>query len=210
MLDQVAEGIGFVWRKKVVLGAISLDLFGVLLGGATYLLPVFAKDILSPAGASDADQKHILGLLRASPAAGAMVMALILTHTPPFRRAGRTLLIAVAAFGAATIAFGFSRNLWFSMAMLALTGAADNISVVVRHTLVQLSTPNEMRGRVSAVNAIFIGSSNELGGFESGLVARLFSPVVSVVSGGIGTIAVVLAWAGLFPAMRKVGRLAEH
>ena len=119
------------------------------------------------------------------------------------------MLLAVAGFGVATIVFGFSRNLWLSMAMLALTGALDNISVVIRQTLVQLSTPNQMRGRVSAVNAMFISSSNELGGFESGAVAHFFGSVVSVVSGGIGTLAIVLAWAGLFPSLRKVGRLAE-
>lgn len=209
MLRQVAEGIGFVWRKKVLLGAISLDMFGVLLGGATYLLPIFARDIIATAGVG-LSPEQTLGYLRASPAAGALVMALILAHTPPFRRAGRTMLLAVAGFGAATIVFGLSRNLWLSMAMLAVTGALDNISVVIRQTMVQLWTPNEMRGRVSAVNAIFIGSSNELGGFESGAVAHFFDPVVSVVSGGIGTIAIVLAWTGLFPNLRKVGRLAEH
>jgi MFS family permease len=137
-------------------------------------------------------------------------MALILAHTPPLRKAGRTMLLAVAGFGAATIVFGLSNNLWLSMAMLALTGALDNISVVVRHTMVQLGTPNEMRGRVSAVNAMFISSSNELGGFESGVVAQFFGPVLSVVSGGIGTLVIVLAWTGLFPGLRKVGRLAEH
>ncbi len=207
MLRQVAEGIAFVWRKKVLLGAISLDMFGVMLGGAVYLLPIYARDIIAPAGFSP---EQTLGYLRAAPAAGAMVMALILTHTPPMRKAGRTMLVAVAGFGAATIVFGLSKDLWLSMAMLALTGALDNISVVVRHTMVQLATPNEMRGRVSAVNAMFISSSNELGGFESGAVAQLFGPVVSVVSGGIGTIAIVLAWTGLFPSLRKVGRLAEH
>lgn len=207
MLHQVAEGIAFVWRKKVLLGAISLDMFGVLLGGAVYLLPIYARDII--ANSTGLSPEKTLGYLRAAPAAGAMVMALILTHTPPFRRAGRTMLLAVAGFGAATVVFGLSRNLWLSMTMLALTGALDNISVVVRHTMVQLGTPNEMRGRVSAVNAMFISSSNELGGFESGAVAQIFDPVFSVVSGGIGTIAIVLAWTGLFPSLRKVGRLAE-
>jgi len=208
MFRQVAEGIGFVWRKKVLLGAISLDLFGVLLGGAVYLLPIFARDIIDLSG-TGLTPEQALGYLRAAPAAGALVMALVLAHTPPFRRAGRTMLLAVAGFGLATIAFGFSTSLWFSMAMLALTGALDNISVVIRHTLVQLATPNEMRGRVSAVNAIFISSSNELGGFESGTVAHFFGPVVSVVAGGVGTLAVVGAWAGLFPDLRRVTRLAE-
>ncbi|MCG3178569.1 MAG: Enterobactin exporter EntS [Phycisphaerae bacterium] len=208
MLRRVAEGVGFVWRRKMLLGAISLDMFGVLLGGAVYLLPIFARDILAPGGGLSPERA--LGYLRAAPAAGALVMALVLAHAPPLRKAGRTMLLAVAGFGAATIVFGLSRNLWLSIAMLALTGALDNISVVVRHTLVQLATPNEMRGRVSAVNAMFISSSNELGGFESGAVAHFFGPVVSVVSGGIGTVAVVVAWAGLFPSLRKVGRLTEQ
>ena len=208
MLSQVAEGVRFVWKRKVLLGAISLDMFGVLLGGAVYLLPIFAREIIAPAGGLSPEQT--LGYLRAAPAAGALVMALILTHTPPFRKAGRTMLLAVAGFGVATVVFGLSRNIWLSMAMLALTGALDNISVVVRHTMVQLATPNEMRGRVSAVNAIFISSSNELGGFESGAVAHFFGPIVSVVSGGIGTVAIVLAWAGLFPGLRKAGRLADQ
>jgi MFS family permease len=151
-----------------------------------------------------------LGYLRAAPAAGAMIMALLLAHMPPMRKAGRTMLWAVAGFGAATIVFGFSRNFWLSAAMLLLTGVFDNVSVVVRHTLVQLVTPNEMRGRVSAVNSVFISSSNELGGFESGTVAQLFGPVVSVVSGGIGTLAVVAAWAGLFPGLRNFGTLSEE
>lgn len=209
MLAQVADGVRFVWSKKIVLGAISLDLFAVLLGGATYLLPVYASDIISPVGFIGSS-KEMLGYLRAAPAAGALVMALYLAHSPPLRKAGRTLLVAVAGFGAATIVFGFSRNFWLSMEMLAITGALDNISVVVRHTLVQLCTPDEMRGRVSAVSAVFISSSNDLGGFESGAVASLLGPVFSVVSGGIGTIAVVLAWTGLFPGLRKVDRLAEH
>jgi MFS family permease len=208
MWRQVGEGIAFVWRKKVLLGAISLDLFGVLLGGAVYLLPIFARDILD-LSATGFSPEQALGYLRAAPAAGALVTALLLAHTPPFRRAGRTMLLAVAGFGAATIVFGLSRNLWLSMTMLALTGALDNISVVIRHTLVQIATPNEMRGRVSAVNAIFISSSNELGGFESGAVAHFFGAAVSVVAGGIGTLAVVLAWTGLFPSLRNVRRLAE-
>jgi MFS family permease len=209
MLQQVAEGVAFVWRKKVLLGAISLDMFGVLLGGSVYLLPIFARDLIAHPGLG-LSPEETLGWLRAAPAAGALVMALIMTHTPPLRRAGRTMLLAVAGFGAATIVFGLSRDFWLSLAVLALTGALDNISVVVRHTMVQLATPNEMRGRVSAVNAMFISSSNELGGFESGAVAHFFGPVVSVVSGGIGTLAVVAAWTGLFPDLRKAGRLADH
>lgn len=207
MVRRVREGLRFVWHKKVLLGAISLDMFAVLLGGAVYLLPIYADEYVTPVfGMSRA---LMYGFLRAAPALGALFMAVVLAHAPPMRKAGRTLLWAVAGFGAATIVFGFSRNFWLSIAMLALTGALDNISVVVRHTVVQLSTPDEMRGRVSAVNSMFISSSNELGGFESGLAAGLVNPVFSVVSGGIGTIAVVLAWAGLFPQLRKVGRLTD-
>lgn len=207
MLKQVAEGIRFVWNRKVILGSVSLDLFAVFLGGAVYLLPIFARDIISnpPFGLSP---EEVLGWLRAAPAAGAIVMALILTHLPPMKKAGRALFLSVAAFGIATIVFGLSRSFWLSWIMLFLTGFFDNISVVVRHTLVQLRTPNRMRGRVSAVNSIFIGSSNELGGFESGLVAQLFTPVISVVSGGIGTLIVVASWLKLFPKLRKVDSLA--
>jgi len=208
MLRQVIEGIAFVWRQRILLGALSLDLFAVLLGGATYLLPIYVGGIidLGPTGISP---KLALGLLRSAPAAGAMTMALLLAHRPPFRRAGRSMFLAVVGFGLATIAFGLSRNLWLSLAMLLLAGAFDNISVVVRHTLVMLVTPNEMRGRVASVNTIFIGSSNQLGGFESGTVAQAFGPVASVVSGGIGTILVVAVWAGLFPDLRKFGSLVD-
>lgn len=203
MLRQVAEGIRFVWRRKIILGTISLDLFAVLLGGAVYLLPVFARDIIldPPFGLGP---EQVLGWLRAAPAAGSITMALILAHTPPMRRAGRTMLAAVAAFGVATVVFGLSKSFLLSWAMLFLTGFFDNVSVVVRHTLVQLATPDEMRGRVSSVNSIFIGSSNQLGGFESGLVAHWFGPVASVVSGGIGTILVVLTWSRLFPGLRSL------
>ena len=208
MLEQVAEGLRFVWNKKILLGASSLDLFAVLLGGAVYLLPIFAREIidLAPVGLKP---EEALGWLRAAPAVGACVMALMMAHLPPMQKAGRTLLLCVAGFGAATIVFGLSNNFWLSMVMLALTGAFDNVSMVVRHVVSQMSTPNHMRGRVSAVNSIFIGSSNEIGGFESGLVAQLYNPVVSVVSGGIGTLVVVLAWSGLFPSLRNLGSLAE-
>ena len=208
MIEQVAEGLRFVWNKKILLGASSLDLFAVLLGGAVYLLPIFAREIvdLAPVGL---EPEEALGWLRAAPAAGACVMALLMAHLPPMQKAGRTLLLCVAGFGVATIGFGLSQNFWLSMAMLALTGAFDNVSMVVRHVVSQMSTPNHMRGRVSAVNSIFIGSSNEIGGFESGLVAQLYNPVVSVVSGGIGTLVVVLAWSGLFPSLRTLGSLAE-
>jgi MFS family permease len=206
MWRQLGEGIRFVRHQQLLLGAISLDLFAVLLGGAVYLLPIFTRELI-PLEGTGLSPEQALGWLRAAPAAGALCMALVLTHRPPMRNAGRNMLLAVAGFGLATIVFGLSRNLWLSMAMLFLTGLFDNVSVVVRQTLVQLATPNEMRGRVSAVSAIFIGSSNELGGFESGLVARLFTPVISVVSGGIGTLAVVAAWATAFPALRRVKAL---
>ena len=208
MIEQVAEGLRFVWNKKILLGASSLDLFAVLLGGAVYLLPIFAREIvdLAPVGL---EPEEALGWLRAAPAVGACVMALLMAHLPPMQKAGRTLLLCVAGFGAATIVFGLSQNFWLSIAMLALTGAFDNVSMVVRHVVSQMSTPNHMRGRVSAVNSIFIGSSNEIGGFESGLVAQLYNPVVSVVSGGIGTLVVVLAWSGLFPSLRTLGSLAQ-
>jgi MFS family permease len=153
--------------------------------------------------------EQILGVLRAAPALGASAMALFLAYRPPIRHAGRMLLLNVAGFGVATIVFGLSNNFWLSGIALFLTGAFDNVSMVIRHGIVQLGTPNEMRGRVSAVSSIFIGSSNELGGFESGLVADLFGPIVSVVSGGIGTLVVVLGWSRLFPQLRKLGPLTE-
>jgi len=208
MLKQVMEGIRFVWNRKLILGSISLDLFAVFLGGAVYLLPVFARDIIgnAPLGLSP---EEVLGWLRAAPAAGSIAMALILAHRPPLKRAGRSLFSAVAAFGIATIVFGLSKSFWLSWIMLFLTGFFDNISVVIRQTLVQMRTPNHMRGRVSAVNFIFIGSSNELGGFESGLVAQLFTPVISVVSGGIGTLLVVAGWLKLFPGLRKAKSLSD-
>ena len=208
MFRQVAEGIRFVWHRKIILGAVSLDLFAVLLGGAVYLLPVFARGILKE-GPFGMGPEQMLGWLRAAPAAGSIIMALLLAHMPPMKKAGRAMLWSVAAFGVATVVFGFSHNFWLSWAMLFLTGFFDNVSVVVRHTLVQLSTPNEMRGRVSAVNSVFIGSSNELGGFESGLVAHWFNAVVAVVSGGIGTLVVVGLWARLFPGLRRFGALAD-
>jgi MFS family permease len=205
---QLYEGVAFVWNQKIILGSVSLDMFAVLLGGAVYLLPVFARDILTtrPFGLSP---EQTLGWLRAAPALGAVLMAITMAHRPPLQRAGRSMLLAVAAFGVATIIFGLSRSFWLSFAMLFLTGAFDNTSVVVRHTLVQLRTPNELRGRVSAVNSMFIGTSNELGGFESGLVARFFGPVASVVSGGIGTILVVLLWTRMFPGLARLRRLHD-
>lgn len=197
----LAEGLRFLRGSQVLLAAITLDMFAVLLGGATTLLPIFAKDILhvGPVG---------LGWLRAAPSVGAALMALILTHTPSFKRAGRTLLWAVIVFGLATIIFGLSRNFYLSLVALLVLGAADNISVVIRHSLLLLRTPDAMRGRIAAVNGIFISASNELGGFESGLVAWLLTPVISVVLGGVGTIIVVLAVAYFAPEMRRLGRLA--
>lgn len=193
-------GFKFVFASPIILGTITLDLFAVLLGGATALLPVYAKDVLKagPTG---------LGVLQAALPAGSLLCALILAHRQPLQKAGRAMLLAVAGFGLATIAFGFSHWFWLSLLMLFICGAMDNVSVVVRHTLVQLLTPDEKRGRVSAVNSLFIGTSNELGGFESGVVAYLLGPVFSVVSGGIGTILVVLAVAAIWPEIRRYGRL---
>jgi MFS family permease len=200
--DSLLAGLRFVRNTELILATITLDMLAVLLGGAVMLLPVFARDILrvGPEG---------LGWLRAAPSVGALAMAILLAHRPPLRRAGRDLLLAVAGFGLATIVFGLSRNFWLSLAMLALTGAFDNVSVVVRGTLVQVLTPDELRGRVSSVKSVFIGTSNELGGFESGLAARLFGPVVAVVAGGVGTILVVLAVARKWPSVRRLGSLME-
>jgi len=193
-------GLKFVSRTELILATITLDLFAVLLGGAVALLPIFAKDILQtgPVG---------LGWLRAAPSIGAASMALILAHRPPLRRAGPALMWAVAGFGVATIGFGLSRSPYLSFALLMATGALDNISVVVRATLVQMLTPESMRGRVAAVNAIFIGSSNELGGFESGMTAHWFGPVASVVGGGVGTILVVFLVRVIWPDLANLGSL---
>lgn len=200
LLPGMLEGVRHVWREKTVLGAIALDMLAVLLGGATALMPVYARDILhvGPIG---------LGALRAAPFVGALVVAIVLTHRRPFERAGRALLVSVGGFGLCTIAFGLSRWFWLSLALLLALGALDGVSVVIRNVLVSVRTPNHVRGRVAAVNSVFIESSNELGGFESGLVARLFTPVISVVSGGIGTVVVVLAMAWLIPELRRLGKL---
>ena len=193
-------GVAFVWERKVLLGAISLDLFAVLLGGATALLPIFARDILhvGPDG---------LGLLRAAPAAGALCMSIVITRWPIQRQVGYKLLAAVAVFGLASSVFGMSDSFVLSLAALAVTGAADNISVVTRLTLMQLETPDEMRGRVAAVNGVFIGASNELGEFESGLTAALWGPVASVVAGGVGTVLIAVSWLKLFPALARRDKL---
>ncbi len=195
-------GIRYVRNTPPLLAAISLDLFAVLFGGAVYLLPIYAKDILDVGEAG-------FGWLRMAPAAGAFCTAFVLTQLPPMRKAGRNMLLAVAGFGVATIVFGLSRSFWLSLGMLFLTGVFDNVSVVVRQTMIQMRTPDHMRGRVSAVSAVFVSSSNELGGLESGTVAHLFGPVVSVVSGGVGTIVVVLTMAWRSPALRRFGALTE-
>ena len=201
-LATLLAGVHYVRTNPVVLGAISLDLFAVLLGGATALLPMFAKDILhvGPEG---------LGLLRAAPAAGALALAIVLARWPIARRAGAKMLWAVVVFGAATLVFALSTSFWLSLAALALTGAADMVSVVVRQSLVQIETPDAMRGRVSAVNSVFIGASNQLGEFESGATAALLGPVGSVLLGGVGSILVALWWWRLFPALARRDRLGR-
>jgi MFS family permease len=202
-LKAVLAGVEYVFRKKVILGALSLDLFAVLLGGATALLPIYARDILhvGPMG---------LGALRSAPGLGAALMAIVLAYRPLERHAGATMFACVGAFGVATIVFGLSRSFSLSLGALVVLGAADLVSVVVRHTVVQLSTPREMRGRVSAVNVVFIGASNELGEFESGVTAALLGAVPAVVVGGIGTCAVVLVFAALFPELRRIDRLTPE
>jgi MFS family permease len=199
-LESVLAGARFVWRSKLLLGAVSLDLFAVLLGGATALLPIFAKDILhtGPWG---------LGLLRAAPAVGALLMSVALTRWTVERRVGRKLLAAVAVYGLSMLVFGLSTSLVLSMLALAVSGAADMVSVVIRTTLVQLETPDEMRGRVSAVNSIFVGASNQLGEFESGATAAWLGPVGSVLLGGVGTLLVAAAWLRLFPALARRDRM---
>ncbi|MGA0608116.1 MFS transporter [Phenylobacterium sp. VNQ135] len=194
------EGLAYVWRQKIVFGAISLDLFAVLLGGATALLPVFARDVLhvGPEG---------FGILRAGPAIGATVVALWLAANPIRRKAGLFMFAGVAMFGAATVVFGVSESLWLSVAALAVLGGADMLSVYIRQTLVQLVTPDAMRGRVAAVSSVFIGASNELGEFESGVVARWLGPVRAAIFGGVGALIVTGVWARLFPDLRRADRL---
>ncbi|VXB25112.1 Predicted arabinose efflux permease, MFS family [Pseudomonas sp. 8AS] len=201
-LESLLAGIRFIRSKPDVLGSISLDLFAVLLGGATALLPVFAKDILltGPWG---------LGLLRSAPAVGALLMSLWLAHYPIERRTGPIMFGSVAIFGVATIAFGLSTSFWFSLAVLVLLGAADMISMVIRGTLVQLETPDAMRGRVSAVNGLFIGASNQLGEFESGVTAAWFGTVPAVVIGGAGTLLICGTWIKLFPSLARRDKLHQ-
>ncbi len=198
----VLEGLRYIRRNRILLGAISLDLFAVLLGGSVALLPVYARDILH-AGATG------LGVLRASPGLGAVLVAILMAHYPLRRRAGAAMLWCVAGFGVFTVAFAISHSFVLSMAALAATGACDMVSVIVRHTLVQLGTPDEMRGRVSAVNGVFIGASNEVGQFESGVTAKFFGTVPAVLIGGIGTIVVVALWAKFFPSLRRVDELVR-
>lgn len=199
-MDTLLAGIRFIWQRQAVLGAISLDLFAVLLGGATALLPVFAKDILhtGPLG---------LGLLRSAPAAGAVLMSVVLARWPIRRRAGHAMFAAVAVYGLTLLVFAASTVFVVSMLALFVSGAADMVSVVIRQTLVQLDTPDAMRGRVSAVNSVFIGASNQLGEFESGATAALLGPVGSVVLGGLGTVLVAATWFKLFPALARRERL---
>jgi MFS family permease len=199
----VMAGFHYMLRSQLLLGASSLDLFVVLLGGATALMPIFAHDILhqGPRG---------LGVLRAAPAVGALSMSLLMARFPLHRRAGIRLFVCVAIFGAATVVFGMSRNLWLSVAALALAGGADMISVIIRGSLLQLGTPPEMRGRVSAVNSLFIGASNELGEFESGLTAQWWGAVRATVVGGVGALAVAGIWTALFPGLRQADELTSE
>ncbi len=202
-LSAVLEGLRFIWRNKLMLGAISLDLFAVLLGGAVALLPVYASEILK-VGA------YGLGILRAAPGAGAVIMAIVVAHWPMRRHAGAIMLWCVAGFGIFTIVFGLSHSMPVALTALLLVGACDMVSVIVRHTIVQLWTPDAMRGRVSAVNMVFIGASNEVGQFESGITAQWLGTVPAVIAGGVGTIVIVALWAALFPALRQVDQLAAH
>jgi MFS family permease len=198
--SSIFSGIHYIRDHKNILGAISLDLFAVLLGGATALLPAYAHDILhtGPWG---------LGLLRLSPALGALSTSVLIARHPIRKQAGMRMFLAVIIFGLATVAFAFSRSVWLSMAILAILGSADVVSVVVRSTLVQLETPDEMRGRVSAVNTLFIGTSNQLGEFESGVTASWFGLIPATIFGGVGSIVVALLWMRFFPGLRKLDRL---
>ncbi|HCU23752.1 MAG TPA: MFS transporter, partial [Deltaproteobacteria bacterium] len=200
--ETLTAGLRYVFQKRIILGIISLDLFAVLFGGAVALLPVYANDILK-VGASG------LGILRAATALGAALTSIALAYAPPLKRAGSTMLGCVVIFGIATILFGISKNFYLSLFFLFVLGAADMISVIIRGVLVQMKTPHEMRGRVSAVNLVFIGASNELGEFESGLTAAWFGTVPAVVIGGIGTLIVAGLWNRFFPEIRSVKKLEE-
>jgi MFS family permease len=200
--NTVFAGLRYIWNEKVILGSISLDLVAVLLGGAVALLPIYAREILhtGPWG---------LGILRSAPGVGAAMMAIFLGFRPLRRRAGLAMLWCVAGFGAATIIFGVSRSLLVSVLSLVLVGATDMVSVVIRGTLVQVNTPDQMRGRVNAVDMVFIGASNELGEFESGLTAQWFGAVPAVILGGVGAIVATALWAWWFPALRRADKLVE-
>ncbi len=200
--NSMLDGVRFIARNEPVRGAISLDLFAVLFGGATALLPIFARDILAtgPAG---------LGLLRSAPALGALVTGAVLARHPPGRRVGPRIFAAVAIYGVATLVFGLSRILWLSLAALVAIGAADMLSVVIRQTLVQVASPDAIRGRVTTVNSLFTGTSNQLGQFESGVTAAWFGPVASVVLGGAATLVVVALWARWFPRLLRMDRLTS-
>lgn len=198
--DLLFEGLRYVWRAKLLLGSVSLDLFVVLLGGAVALMPIFAENILHTGARG-------LGVLRAAPAMGALAVSILLSFRPIRRRAGHLMFICVAIFGVATVIFGLSRSLWLSLAALVILGAADMVSVVIRSSLLQLATPPSMRGRVSAVNSLFVGASNELGEYESGLTAQWMGPVRAVVAGGIGSLMVTGLWAVLFPSLREADAL---
>ncbi len=202
-LKVLLAGFRYVGRARLLLGSFSLDLFVVLLGGATALMPIFAHDILhqGPRG---------LGMLRAAPAVGAVLMSLVMARFPLHRYAGRWLFACVSIFGAATVIFGMSRMLWVSLLSLAVAGAADTVSVIIRGSLLQLATPPAMRGRVSAVNSLFVGASNELGEFESGLTAQWWGAVPATVIGGLGSLAVAALWAGLFPSLRNADKLTAE
>jgi len=198
--QRVLGGLRYIWHNKLVLGALSLDLFAVLLGGAVALLPVYAREILKVGAVG-------LGFMRSSPGLGALLTSVIVAHWPLRRNAGLAMLWCVFAFGLITVIFGLSRNPALSLVMLLLLGSADTISVIVRSTMIQLSTPDAMRGRVSAVNMVFIGASNEVGQFESGVTAQWFGTVPAVVLGGVGTMAIVCLWAWLFKGLRTLDRL---
>jgi hypothetical protein len=199
----VLAGFRYVWSLPLLLGSLSLDLFVVLLGGSVALMPIFASDILhtGPRG---------LGMLRAAPAIGALTMSLLMARFPISRRAGVRLFVCVGIFGVATVVFGLSRSLWLSLAALAISGAADMISVIIRGSLLQLATPSEMRGRVSAVNSLFVGASNELGEFESGVTAQWWGAVRATLVGGLGALAVAGAWATFFPGLRRADELTAE
>ena len=205
-LQTLVAGVRFVWSQKPILATISLDLFAVLLGGATFVLPAFADKVL---GFPDDRIGAVVGYLRSAEAVGAICMAVLLAHSPPIRRAGRTMLWAVAGFGLATVCLGLSKYLWAALAAMFFIGALDNVSVVVRHTLIQLLTPDNKRGRVTAVNNVFIVASNELGGMESGIAAGLFGLVPSIIGGGVGAILVVLGCAALWPQILSIGSLVD-